>query len=244
MSYGVLKLFSCHGTFDVDNVSESRLGCSGGEAVTAGDIISLDLKDTKVVVLSACETGLTNPRDITYEYDGLPSAFLAAGAHSVIASLLSVNDFTTSILTVRFHENLRDKKMSKAGSRREAQIWLREATSDEIIRWLESHSLGDDHSSDWLAEGNVHAAINWLRHGSKSLASNPFSDPFWSAAFQCIGSGWNLSTVTPSEPSRTVSEVASGDRSSKTLRQTMSAKAQGRFQKIVTSILRWSKLGS
>jgi tetratricopeptide (TPR) repeat protein len=79
MTFGEEKLFSCHGVFDLNDVEQSRLELHGGGRLSVRDIVPIDLKGTWLVVMSACETGLTDHRDLIDEYQGFPSAFLVAG---------------------------------------------------------------------------------------------------------------------------------------------------------------------
>lgn len=55
-----------------------------------------------LVVLSACQTGLGSTR-LSEGTIGLPRAFLAAGARTVLVSLWSVNDEATELLMQRFY---------------------------------------------------------------------------------------------------------------------------------------------
>ena len=48
------------------------------KCLTLGEIFGLDLRQSRLVVLSACETGLTDFRSLSDEYVGLPSGFLYA----------------------------------------------------------------------------------------------------------------------------------------------------------------------
>jgi CHAT domain-containing protein len=78
--------------------------------------------DAELVTLSACETGLG--KDVEGEgLIGLTRAFLYAGAHSVLASLWSVQDPSTAELMTRFYQQLAAGK-SKDEALRLAQIDL------------------------------------------------------------------------------------------------------------------------
>jgi CHAT domain-containing protein len=78
--------------------------------------------DADLVVLSACESGLGQELG-TEGLIGLTRAFQYAGARSVVASLWSVADQSTSELMIRFYRHLRDG-LSKDEALRAAQIEL------------------------------------------------------------------------------------------------------------------------
>jgi CHAT domain-containing protein len=68
------------------------------------EIAMLDLRNTKLAVLSACETALG---DITSEgVWGLQRAFKMAGVQTIVMSLWQVDDEATSILMQYFYEEL------------------------------------------------------------------------------------------------------------------------------------------
>jgi CHAT domain-containing protein len=62
------------------------------------------------VVLSACETGLIDFREVADEHYGLPTGFLYAGAPTVYGSLWSVNDLSTALLLTNVYERLQAGK--------------------------------------------------------------------------------------------------------------------------------------
>lgn len=77
----------------------------------------------KLVVLSACETGLGLLMGGD-EIAGLTRTFLTAGASTVVSSLWSVPDDSTALLMVKFHQALR-KGRSPAAAMREATLSVR-----------------------------------------------------------------------------------------------------------------------
>lgn len=89
--------------------------------LTAEDLGSFDLRQTDLVVLSACDTGL----GCTAGGDGvlgLTRAFLTAGARSVVSSLWKVDDAATSLLMKEFYKNHWERGLSKSESLRQAQL--------------------------------------------------------------------------------------------------------------------------
>jgi CHAT domain-containing protein/tetratricopeptide (TPR) repeat protein len=78
--------------------------CNG--LLTAQDVTTIDLRGTKLVFLSACETGLGTITSGEGVY-GLRRAFTLAGAESQVMSLWSVNDQTTRELVESYYKNLK-----------------------------------------------------------------------------------------------------------------------------------------
>ena len=70
--------------------------------ITAEEIAMLDLRNTKLVVLSACETAIGE--NLQEGFGGLVRAFKNAGVKSVLASLWKVPDDATAILMISFYK--------------------------------------------------------------------------------------------------------------------------------------------
>ncbi len=88
-------------------------------ALEVREVYGMDLNQTNLVVLSACETQLGSQSrgdDIV----GLNRAFMYAGARSVIASLWTVDDEATSLLMQAFYTKLK-QGMTKARALQAAQ---------------------------------------------------------------------------------------------------------------------------
>ena len=73
--------------------------------LTVGQLLETDgLGRPRLVVLSACETGLYDIRSSPDEFVGLPGTFIALGAAGVLGTLWPVSDAATALLIARFYE--------------------------------------------------------------------------------------------------------------------------------------------
>lgn len=101
-------------------LSQQSNGQEDGVLYT-GEIVGLDLK-ADLVTLSACETAL-GKRIEGEGVRGLTSAFLLAGARTVVVSLWKVADESTSLFMIEFYNQLLSGK-SKSTALREAKLKL------------------------------------------------------------------------------------------------------------------------
>jgi CHAT domain-containing protein len=79
----------------------------GDDLLTAGEAADLDLRDTRLVVLSGCNTASPSLQDGSGAYD-LALGFRMAGATSVVASLWPVADDASRLLMEEFYRALLD----------------------------------------------------------------------------------------------------------------------------------------
>jgi len=93
--------------------------------LTAFEVANINLENTKLVVLSACGTGLGDI-DNTEGVFGLPRAFKLAGVQHVVASLWDVDDKATKDLMILFYTNLLENKMEVATALQEAKKSMEE----------------------------------------------------------------------------------------------------------------------
>ncbi|MFB7890072.1 CHAT domain-containing protein [Cellulosimicrobium cellulans] len=106
-SAGVVHL-AAHGTHETDNPLFSSLRLADGP-LFAHELDGIDLHGV-VVVLSACEVGLSTPR-IGGESLGLTSVLLRLGARAVIASVAPLRDDVAARVMPSLHAELRDGAM-------------------------------------------------------------------------------------------------------------------------------------
>ena len=97
--------------------------------LTAYEISQMNLSNTKLVVLSACETGLGDIQGNEGVY-GLQRAFKIAGAKYLVMSLWQVPDKQTSRLMTTFYKKWLEDKMSIPDAFHAAQKELREVGLD------------------------------------------------------------------------------------------------------------------
>jgi len=126
--YKIVHL-ATHGIVDVENPEMSgillslvsRDGQSTDGLVQLHDVYNMNLSNTQLVVLSACETALG--KEVRGEgLVGLSRGFIYAGASSVVASLWKVDDRATTQLMTQFYKGLFEEGLTASAALRKAKL--------------------------------------------------------------------------------------------------------------------------
>ncbi len=176
--------FACHGFYQWDDPMQSGLKLANHEPLTLTQIGQLNLNKTRLITLSACETGITDIRQSPDEYLGLPAGFLQAGTPAVISTLWAVNDLSTMLLMERFYCLHLKKEMAIPEALRQAQLWLRDVTARELAQrfadeedaLLSSTRMSINTASDYFT-----------RFTNLDPEEKPFAHPYYWAAFTFSG---------------------------------------------------------
>ncbi|MCT0206428.1 CHAT domain-containing protein, partial [Synechococcus sp. CS-1332] len=205
--------FSCHGTFNFAQPQLSALiladsyvdsqpddadpdrylpQLDGGaldlsRCLTLLDLFQLDLRQARLVTLSACETGLSEINSLSDEFVGLSSGFLFAGCNSVIGTLWTVSDISTGLLMAEFYRLLKQQEQTQrqtdvAIALKQAQHWLRHLTCEQAVARIERAlpSLPE------AVRPNYNYDIQELKR--RHLPTDRlYSSPFYWAAFCAVG---------------------------------------------------------
>lgn len=165
--------------YDYIDPNSAALFVANDEPIFVGSIaMKFDLRGTRLVILSACETGLTDLAKAPDEFPGLVSAFLKAGVRGVISSSWAVNSHSTTLLMDRFYRNHLQKKMEIPAALREAQLWIRDATRTDLGNYYK-FLRGQDNTIQ------IMEAYKEIMSGD--LNEKPYEEPHYWAAFTYTG---------------------------------------------------------
>jgi CHAT domain-containing protein/tetratricopeptide (TPR) repeat protein len=186
--------FACHGFYEWRDPLRSGLILANGQVLDVAEIMSpqIDLDAARVVVLSACETGLFDYRRYPDEFVGLNSGLLMAGAPAVVSTLWAVEDRSTALLMGEFYKRLlAGDSISSAVN--QAQIWLRGLKFSELRNWVL------EHCAIYAAEAAEHPEIEPISNAVNKWAAEltamqsvdpnarPYEHPYYWAAFMALG---------------------------------------------------------
>ncbi len=171
------SLYSSHLVFSGYNKwireKQESAGCGNG-VLTADEISRMDLHETALVVLSACQSGLGSTSYGSTQ--GLMSAFSAAGVRWIVSHMWHASDFATPVLMDAFYRAHLNLGLEVPQALRYAKNYLRCVTVGELRRngWLETPG------ESRLSQDSM-AAIMALRNANDRR--KPFSDEFYWGGF-------------------------------------------------------------
>jgi len=183
--------FACHGQFNLDEplISGLRLGDGLLSLTELLDKDKVNLENARLAVLSACQTAITDFRDVPDEAIGLPAGFQVAGVPGVVGTLWPVHDASTALLMGRFYRKwLGDggEPMELPEALRQAQIWLRDVTAGELANYFntQNDAILDRLFSPWRPK----QITDLYRHfASMEPDDRPFEHAVYWAAFTYTG---------------------------------------------------------
>jgi len=121
--------------------NQARNGNNDG-VLTAFEATGLDLWGTKLVVLSACDTGLGEVKSGDGVY-GLRRAFVIAGTESLMMSLWPVSDLSTRSLMIDYYKGLVQNEGRSEALRKVQLQMLRTKTHNHPYYWASFIQTGE-----------------------------------------------------------------------------------------------------
>jgi CHAT domain-containing protein/tetratricopeptide (TPR) repeat protein len=198
--------FASHGKFDWSDARRSGLSLKDESQLTIGELLRArgTVARPRLVVLSACETGLYDSRQNPEEFIGLAAAFMRLGSAGILGTLWQVDDAATAFLMIKFYEYHFDRGLSPPTALKQAQAWLRNATKSDLIRAAQNAgkvaridgskltSLETLLKSRRRSDGSLFARLwNEIRSApsrlQRYLQSRPFSHPYFWGGFVYTG---------------------------------------------------------
>lgn len=199
--------FASHGTFSWADVRQSALVLHGPARLSVGRLLATEsLGRPRLVVLSACETGLIEITHNPDEFIGLPGSFMALGAAGVLGTLWPVNDAATALLIAKFYELHIGERLAPATALSRAQAWLRAATNTDLVAYLDeattaariapqlANEMKQELSAEGLRRSRNSAVVEWLTQGrgadrrsGDQADARPFAHPYFWAGFVLTG---------------------------------------------------------
>ncbi|HYO15594.1 MAG TPA: CHAT domain-containing tetratricopeptide repeat protein [Thermoanaerobaculia bacterium] len=170
-------VLGCHGVFEPHEPLHSGLELADGRLTLARLLDGGPLLSTKLVVLSACESALSDSRFVADEAMGLPTGFLQAGAHAVLATLWPVHALPTVLLLRHLYSQIA-QGVAPARALRHSIAWLRELPRSAFL----AAAADLRRQADPLSALSLDALVARSYPGER-----PFSSPFFWAAFTYSG---------------------------------------------------------
>ena len=184
--------FASHGTFSWTDARQSALLMNGQAPLSVGKLQDADgLGRPRLVVLSACETGLIDITRNPDEFIGLPGAFMAIGAAGVIGTLWPVSDEATALLMAKLYDLHMTGRLSPPTALTRAQAWLREATQDDLKIFAKAATRRGRLETRYLTQIEQALSAEMAKGEAASPNSTqparPYAHPYYWAGFVYTG---------------------------------------------------------
>jgi len=169
---------AAHGVYNARDPLATQIALSADPlndgALEVREVFRLDLAETNLVFLSACETAL-GKQSMGDEIMGLTRAFLYAGTPSIVTTLWSINDAASSVLVGTFYAEI--------------------AQGSSFAAALQTAQLAVMHEEKW------HAPYYWAaftRHGDYLGSGEPSAiQPASSTPTTTVAAEQPVATATP-----------------------------------------------
>jgi hypothetical protein len=135
---------AAHGRFSANGSLNSGITVAPGRLMSVTGIrFAADPATIALAVLSACETGLSDTSG-TVADTSIAAALMANGTAGVVGALWQVDDGATALVMGKFYELLLRRNRPPAAALREAQLWARDASLEELLRFIAASERGAD----------------------------------------------------------------------------------------------------
>jgi CHAT domain-containing protein/tetratricopeptide (TPR) repeat protein len=173
--------FACHGIYNIKDSLASYLQLSGQQTFSLSELMfgKAQPLQARLVVLSACKTGIIDFRKVPDELIGFPAGFLQAGVPGIISTLWAVDDISTALLMIRFYQYHLKENLEPSQALQQAQSWLRNATGKQL------RDFGNQFFQK--AAKKEPYVYQTMRHFKAIPDKKPFAHPYYWAGFVFSG---------------------------------------------------------
>lgn len=167
---------ACHANGGLFDAEDAAVVLADG-AVAADRLPEVGPLRARLVVVSACESALSEIAGLPNEVYSVGTAFLASGAASTVAGLWQVDDLATAVLMTKVYEEMLGGASRPPEALSAAQRWMRQLTARDLRAFLNDHPRLKDEA---VRRGLYPAVAD----GERAV---PWVHPDYWAAFLALG---------------------------------------------------------